>query len=969
MKANSKAAKFISKLMTFVMAAALAMTSATFPVKAENEDYTADSNRYRNVMYYGDWSVWGGQNNFYPKGIPADQLTHLNFAFLNFDAGGNLAFTDRDAAVGNPVGIPGAQWGGLNAGVLSGFQDLRAQNPNLRIGVSVGGWSLSNDFAPMAANPTARANFISNVCKFIKYTNMDFVDLDWEYPGAYRLPDKVDNKNDEGTLLSTPQDKDNFITLLSELRVALDRQAAELDRVYELTVALPATAAQLDLGVDVARLFEIVDFANIMTYDLSGAWNQQAGHHSALYTNPYDPYKSSGLSIDDAVDYLLSKGAVADKIVIGAAFYTRGWEKVTNDGGVPGLPGLFGTAAYVNKDADQTPSYGAAAQAPLTVGDGGRRTGIWSYGYLDSLKAKYPGLAEYWDDVAKAPYLYNVNTGAFFTFDNPRSLGEKAEYVKQNGLGGIISWQQANDKDTGSGKRDELTKAIKTGLFGAATPLPQYKIGDAPIDMSVTGITTYSDFSGEGYEFTIRNNAIGNESGDVLARVEAMAETVKLPKLYIKSASGATFSTGGYGSGSVSNQNGYAVVNLHEVYTNQNITPGTSVTFKLKVSGAADVKDIAAIEISQRISTSGPEISRQAIYGDSDVNHAPVISGVSDKSVQLGAGFNPLAGVTAYDQEDGAISNVTVSGSVNTNAAGNYTLTYTVRDSGGLTATKTCVITVVAPVNAAPVLNGVGNKTIELGDSFDALAGVTAYDAEDGAITNITVTGTVDTNVAGSYTLNYSVSDSAGKTTAKSCVVTVRAPYVNTPPVISGVADRSIALNSAFDALAGVSAGDAEDGAINGITVTGTVNTAVAGDYPLTYSVVDSNGLSASASCVITVLNSAGDDDEDDGDDGDDDGDGYETYDPGKIYLAGDVVSYNGEVYRCKWWIKGNGTPDMNSAWEKISNNSGSEIAEYSPAKEYTGGSQVTYNGLVYEAKWWTKGDTPGVSDVWKLVP
>ena len=33
----------------------------------------------RNVMYYGDWSIWGGQGNFYPKDIPADKLTHLNF--------------------------------------------------------------------------------------------------------------------------------------------------------------------------------------------------------------------------------------------------------------------------------------------------------------------------------------------------------------------------------------------------------------------------------------------------------------------------------------------------------------------------------------------------------------------------------------------------------------------------------------------------------------------------------------------------------------------------------------------------------------------------------------------------------------------------------------------------------------------------------------------------------------------------
>ncbi|MCB2729448.1 chitinase, partial [Listeria monocytogenes] len=97
--------------------------------------------QYRNVMYYGDWSIWGGEGTFYPKDIPADQLTHLNFAFLDFNINGDLVFTDKDAAVGAPVGQEGVQWGGANAGGLNAIQDLRAQNPNLKIGVSVGGWS------------------------------------------------------------------------------------------------------------------------------------------------------------------------------------------------------------------------------------------------------------------------------------------------------------------------------------------------------------------------------------------------------------------------------------------------------------------------------------------------------------------------------------------------------------------------------------------------------------------------------------------------------------------------------------------------------------------------------------------------------------------------------------------------------------------------------------------------------------
>ena len=173
----------IATTMGFLLSAGLLLSSDSLIVHANNQgavEYTKDETRLRNVMYYGDWSIWGGQGNFYPSGIPADQLTHLNFAFLDFDANGTLKFTDKDAAVGAPVGMQDVQWGAANAGLISAFQDLRAKNPNLRIGISIGGWSKSGDFSAVAANATVRKNFVSNVMKFIKYANMDFVDLDWE---------------------------------------------------------------------------------------------------------------------------------------------------------------------------------------------------------------------------------------------------------------------------------------------------------------------------------------------------------------------------------------------------------------------------------------------------------------------------------------------------------------------------------------------------------------------------------------------------------------------------------------------------------------------------------------------------------------------------------------------------------------------------------------------------------------------
>lgn len=809
---RTKLFKKVKQALAFFTTLTLLLTSLlTTDVIASNAatdndliQFSSTNNTKRNVMYYGDWSIWGGQGNFYPNSIPADQLTHLNFAFLDFDQNGNLVFTDKDAAVGAPVGMPNVQWGAANAGILSAFQVLRANNPNLRIGVSLGGWSKSGDFSTVAANPNLRKNLANNLAKFVKYTNMDFVDVDWEYPASQREPDKVDNTNDEGTPNASAADKENFILLLQDLRSALDAQGEELGRIYELTVAISASKASLAQGVDIPRLFEVVDFANIMTYDMHGAWDTISGHHTGLYTNPNDPYKDAGLSVHDSVQYLISQGAPSNKIVIGAAFYTRGWENVSA-GPDSTLPGLFGEAAIAGKDADQTPTRGAGNEAPLKSGEGGRRGGVWNYGSLDKLKSTYPGLVEYWDDYAKAPYLYNPSTGAFFTYDNQRSLREKTSYVLENNLGGVISWMASSDAETTTpGVRDELTKTIKEGLFGSE-PLQKYMIGTSSIDVSLT-IIPYQDSAAKGYEITIRNNATKNESGDVLSLVEIAGETIKLPKLYIQTSSKSSFASGGYGSGVVTNENGIAVVDLSTVYDNQTIGHGSSCTFKIATTGPATIEDVLSIELSQRIYASGTEISKDLVYGDSVTNPTDPVDPVDPVENQL------------------------------------------------------------------PIIYGANNITIDQHSTFDSLSGVTAQDSEDGNLTS-------------------------------------------------------------------------------SITVHGTVDTAIAKTYLLTYTVTDSNGGAATVTRTVIVKAIPASTD---------------TFDPNKIYTTGDIVIYNGDTYVCNWWTLGE-SPDTSAAWtlQVTPNEDGS--VEYKPGGVYLAGDKVTYQGSLYEANWWTQS-IPGSDSSWKLL-
>lgn len=595
------------------------IVAMTLPAFNESPEVHAEEVRetqvapYRNVMYYGDWSIWGGEGNFYPKDIPADQITHLNFAFLDFDSNGDLEFTDTDAAVGAPVGQTGVQWNSASSGILNAIQDLRGKNPNMKIGVSLGGWSKSGDFSEVAADPVKRQNLVENVTRFIRYTNMDFVDVDWEYPADVRQPDLVDNVNDEGTPNAVPEDKENYIILLNEIRESIDEQGEELGKTYELSVALPASQGRLSSGIDIDGLFEVVDFANIMTYDMNGGWSDRSGHHTALYGNPADPNYDQGLSVDQTVQFLRDEGAPAEKIVIGAAFYTRGWHEVA-EGNDPLLPGLFQTAEQSNRNADLSATYGAKNKSPLVVGDGGRAGGVWPYRNIPDLISATSGLTEYWDDVAKAPYMYSTETGEFFSFDNVRSIGYKTQYVQEEQLGGVISWMQSQDKETTSTKRDELTNAIKEGLFGN-TPLPQHEIVSTPLDISVD-ITPYTENNVSGYEITLTNNETLTETSTVLSAVEAAQKTVKLPKLMLELNSNETLTSGNFKAGAVTTTNGTVTVDLATVYDGRELAPGASYDFRLQSdTSQVSVDHFDAITLSQRIGTDGIEINHQVIFG------------------------------------------------------------------------------------------------------------------------------------------------------------------------------------------------------------------------------------------------------------------------------------------------------------------------------------------------------------------
>lgn len=232
-----------------------------------------------------------------------------------------------------------------------------------------------------------------------------------------------------------------------------------------------------------------------------------------------------------------------------------------------------------------------------------------------------------------------------------------------------------------------------------------------------------------------------------------------------------------------------------------------------------------------------------------DSNHVPFIY-AENQTIHIGSNFNPYRYATAMDEEDGDLTSSVqvVSNNVNPDKEGSYSVTYKVTDSAGKVVERTISIEVV---NDAPVLH-VANRELSVGDTFNPLESVSAYDTEDGDISSrIQVTeNNVNNQVPGIYSVTYKVTDSFGKSTTE----TIQVQVVNDKPTISA-SNKELSVGDTFDPMDGVRANDKQDGDLTSVirVQANDVDTTKAGTYHVTYVVEDSAGAVTEKTVVITV--------------------------------------------------------------------------------------------------------------------
>ena len=314
-----------------------------------------------------------------PELVDPNLVTHINYAFVNVkDSMAWLTNLATDS---------------INFRMLNG---LKKQNPSLKILISIGGWSWSDQFSDAVLTSSSRSLFAQSAVDLIDQYDLDGIDVDWEYPGQ---------KGEDNVF--RPEDKEHYTLMFKEMRHRLDTLSQRTGKSYLLTTAVGANQAYID-HTDMEAATAYLDFVNLMTYDYYTV-GPLAGHHANLH-----PTKTSRQSTMESIDRFRQAGVPAHKLVVGLPFYGRSWI------------------------VKSTQNQGIDQPIERVVRGGG-------YTYLkDSLQSN-PRFTTYWDEAAQAPYLFDSTALQLVSYDDERSIRIKCQYVIDHELAGVMFWQYASD--------------------------------------------------------------------------------------------------------------------------------------------------------------------------------------------------------------------------------------------------------------------------------------------------------------------------------------------------------------------------------------------------------------------------------------------------------------------------------------------------------------------------------------------
>jgi chitinase len=408
----------------------LAMMFIAFTAAAQTQPWVS--------AYYAGWM----QSGYPPSAVDFGAMTHIIHFSLEPGNGGTVSGT------GNGI-TPSASQVLVSAAHAAGKKVI----------VTVGGWGADGGFVN-ATNGTNRPTFIANLVNFMTTYSYDGIDIDWEP-------------------VTSPS---QFALFIPELRAAMT--AARPGSL--LTIAVMGTDQAV---IDMQSYFDQI---NLMTYDMSGAWQGWVTWHNSPIYDGGATFPSTGRPLPSAngeIDAYVAKGVPRGKLGIGTDFYGYVWSGVSQP----------------RESWTTTPS-------------------VTDNVSCASLMSSYGSTPASWDSAAGAAYISITSPGKkFISLDNERTIQAKAEYVRTKGIGGIIIWEIGGGyrPSAPAGSRDVLLQAVKQYFMNGVAPAsdttsPTVAISSPAAGTSVSGTLKIqaqaSDNVGvAGVTFQVDGLAVGNE--------------------------------------------------------------------------------------------------------------------------------------------------------------------------------------------------------------------------------------------------------------------------------------------------------------------------------------------------------------------------------------------------------------------------------------------------------------------------
>ncbi|CAJ2504125.1 Uu.00g115190.m01.CDS01 [Anthostomella pinea] len=279
--------------------------------------------------------------------------------------------------------------------------DAKKYNSQLKVFISVGGWTFSDNdtatqplFGEVASTQANRQKFADNTVKIMNKYGFDGLDNDWEYPGA---PDRG----------GTPEDTENFTLLMKVLRSTFNAAPRSLG----LTLTTPSSYWYLK-WFGLPGLLKYADWTNLMTYDLHGTWDENSPIGAIVqgHTNLAE--------IQLAAQLFWRAGIKPAQIVMGLGFYGRSFQL-----------------------SDDTTS------------------GILEYYEIQAILTQIPDLKPVIDETAAVKYIV-FDSDQWVSYDDEDTFGTKIAWANAVGIGGLLIWAVDTDDDQFTTMSDFMGKAV-----------------------------------------------------------------------------------------------------------------------------------------------------------------------------------------------------------------------------------------------------------------------------------------------------------------------------------------------------------------------------------------------------------------------------------------------------------------------------------------------------------------------------